>query len=631
MVIYCTGCNAKLKTPEMVAGKRIKCPKCATIIDLPPLPVSEPTLSQSDESTAKVTSTPNEDSPNARNSDGDGEWEDEEVDESESQETSSSADGAPVRTKRKRKKIAKTDAEELRLLGRRALCKKIGDIASFMQRIVKNRVLKDNPYAKKMEDDELTNLLKTEADKFANRDRVLAARNAPDEDFDRGQLKAIMLSILLQEETYGCEEKRLDEKVLEFEKNLVKKAKALDWEELKRSDPDRWHHLDTYRIVLDAAWGDDNLVSPDESRLLAVLRNHLAISLEEHWLISAFIKKFPKEKRAEHTPDEIDEARKQMHRDGLLWSYCDENDRKVDSIPAEIAEVLRVDAGLELQRSNYQRLLNHDGVMLADLRNVLQKHGLNRYGNKADLIERIVASNIKPTEVLGELEKDKLSSMCAFFGLKAYGNKPDFIQSLTDFYDDLTFVERTTKDDREVWYNNYELLACRSYAELRAKKIISKDLDIERMFEKATEFLFTARLHVPCERATKDNRSDGRLPLDGNQSILWDCKSVETIVNLQDHLDFQFDSYLRKDREGGNIPLAFLVIAPGFTPQSIKLAIQYKSKTNWDIALITAEGLKHLAERWHAIEPEKPFPVRLLNQTAVVLDKERAEYLLSLA
>ena len=48
------------------------------------------------------------------------------------------------------------------------------------------------------------------------------------------------------------------------------------------------------------------------------------------------------------------------------------------------------------------------------------------------------------------------------------------------------------------------------------------------------------------------------------------------------------------------------------------------------MALVTAAGLKHLAERWAALEPEKPFPVRLLSRTEVI-DKERAEFLLSLA
>ena len=560
-----------------------------------------------------------------------GEWEDEEGNEAGDQGQSTIMADNPIRQRRKRKKILKLDAQELRLLGRRAMCKKIADIASFMKPSVKNRVLKDNPFAKRMEDVDLSNLLKKEADKFANRERVLAALKTPDEDFARGQLKAIILCILLQEETYSCEETRLDEKVIEFEKDLVKRAKSLDWDQLKKSDPDRWHHLDMYRIVLDAAWSNDDRISPDEARLLDVLRNHMSISLEDHWMISASLKRFPKEKCVVHNPIEIAEARKEQQRNGVVWSYRDESNQDNDFIPAEIATIVRRDyASQELQRTNYRRLLHHDGFTLSDLKVALQKHGLDRYGNKPDLIERIIASNIKPSEVLDDLEKEKLSSMCAFFGLKAYGNKPDFIQSLIEFYDDLTFEERTTKDDREVWYNNYELLACRSYAELRAKKIITKDVEIERMFEDATEFLFNARLHVQCDRASKDNRADGRLPLDNDQSILWDCKSVEALVNLQDHLEVQFDSYLRKERESGKIPLAFLVIGSGFTAHSIKLAHQYKSKTNWDIALITAEGLKHLAERWATMEPNKPFPVRLLNQTAVI-DKERAEYLLSLA
>jgi hypothetical protein len=256
---------------------------------------------------------------------------------------------------------------------------------------------------------------------------------------------------------------------------------------------------------------------------------------------------------------------------------------------------------------------------------------MDRYGAKSELIERLVASEVRPSEVLGDLEKERLSAMCASLGLKTSGAKAELIERLIGFYDDLTFVERPpTSDEREVWYANYELLAARGYAELRAKKVITRDLDIQYLFESATEFLFEARLHVPCDRSQKDNRADGRLPLDGGQTILWDCKSCEGPVNLQDFLDGQFDGYLRKEAEAGKQPLAFLVVGPSFTPQSIKLAHQYKARTNWDVALVTAEGLRHLAERWSATEPEKPFPIRLLNRTDVI-DKERAEFLLSLA
>lgn len=561
------------------------------------------------------------------------EWEEEDrFDSSECGLASTGETGDPVTRLRRRRRQAKPDAAELRLQGRRALCKEIADIAPNMLKTVKLRILgRYLQSSRGLEDDDLTQVIKKDVDKLADRSRILTALGTPDADFNRSQLKAIIFSILLQEETYGVAENRLDDKVIEFEKDLVKRSKTLDFFDQKKNDPDRWHHYDTYRIVLEAAWKNDGAISPDEARLLGVLRDHLNITLEEHWLISALLKRFPKDKCVPHTPDEINEARKELQREGVLWSYRDENNRNIDVIPAEIVTTIRRDlAGQELQRTNFRRLLHHDSILLTDLRNTLQTRNMDRNGNKADLMERIVVSNIKPSEVLGDLDRQKLADMCSYVGLRVSGNKADLIERLIAFYDDLTFEERVTRDDRELWYNNYELLASRAYAELRAKKIITKDLEIEHQFEGATEFLFETKLHVVCDRSRKDSRADGRLPLENDQSILWDCKSVEGSVNLQDHLEGQFDGYLHKERENGKQPLAFLVIGPSFTPQSIKLAHQYKARTNWDVAMVTAEGLKHLADRWVAAEPNKPFPIRLLNRTDVI-DKERAEFLLSLA
>lgn len=138
------------------------------------------------------------------------------------------------------------------------------------------------------------------------------------------------------------------------------------------------------------------------------------------------------------------------------------------------------------------------------------------------------------------------------------------------------------------------------------------------------------KLNLDVDTSGKVSKADGRIPFENRQVMLWDCKSVEGDVNLQDHLEDQFDSYLRKEREKGYQPIAFLVIGPSFTPQSIKTAHQYKARSNWDIALINADALKHLAEQWSAIEPEKQFPVGLLNRTEVI-DKDRVEFLLSLA
>jgi hypothetical protein len=524
---------------------------------------------------------------------------------------------------RRRRRQLKLDSPELRLRGRRALCKRIEDIAPYMLKMVKQRILNNFlPSLRGLEDDDLTRVLREDAVKLAERSRILSAVTAHDADFNRGQLKAMILHVLLQEETYSLPENRLDEKVIEFEKVLVKRSKTLDLSELRKEDPDRWHHYDTYRIVLDAAWSNDNVISPDEARLLGVLRAHLRISWEEHWLISALLKRFPKEGCALHTADEVNEARKELHRQGLVWGYSDEDNQKIDVIPAEIAAVIRRDyAGLELQSVNYRRLMSHDNILLTDLRDVLQRRGLDRTGNKAELIERVVASDVKPSEVLDDLDREKLSAICGSFGLKSSGTKAELIGRLVEFYDDLTFEERVSKDEREAWYSDYELLAGRAYAELRAKKVITKDLDIQYLFEDATEFLFEMRLRAACDRSRKENRADGRLRLDYDQCLLWDCKSVEVAVNLQDYLETQFDGYLRKERETGKQPLGFLVIGPAFTPQSISLANKYKARTNWDIALVLAAALKHLADRWTAIAPDR----------TELIDRERAESLLSLA
>ena len=69
---------------------------------------------------------------------------------------------------------------------------------------------------------------------------------------------------------------------------------------------------------------------------------------------------------------------------------------------------------------------------------------------------------------------------------------------------------------------------------------------------------------------------------------------------------------------------------PSFTSQSIKVAMKYKSQTQWAIALVQADALKYLADRWSATEPNKPFPIALLNHTDVI-DKEKVGFLLSLA
>ncbi|MDY0166644.1 MAG: SAP domain-containing protein [Thermoguttaceae bacterium] len=504
-----------------------------------------------------------------------------------------------------------------------------------MMKLVKLRVLTNHPDSKKgLNDAGLTQRIVASVKRFSSPQHVINAVHAIEPDVDKRNLKwLILFHILLEEETYSLEEDKLDERIIVCEKDIVRRAGKLDFFDPKVHDDARIQAYTTYKIVLEAAWRNDDDISTDEAELLTVLRDRLNISMEEHWLISCDIGRFPKKGRRVHNRDEINDARFSLQRHALLWSYRDDSNRKIDVVPYEIAEVLRRHVAkppLELQRINYTRILQHESVTLSDLQKALIEHGMDRYGKKDALIDRIAQSDVPPSEVLDALDRGKLSQMCGAVGLPISGNKPDLIARLIDFYDDLSFAERTSHDEREVWYANYEVLAARDYATLKAKKIISRDLDIEHMFEAATCYLFDKKLRVPIEAPKGKQRADGRILLDGKRSILWDCKSVEKLFHLQDCLESQFDGYIRREREHGYEPIAFMVIAPGFTPNSRKLAMQYKARTNWDIALVTAEALKYVADAWSTSESSRPFPAGLFNRTDVI-DRDKAELLLSLA
>lgn len=555
--------------------------------------------------------------------------------ENEGESTNRDSDSSTAKPQRKRRRRRRRDdAKERRLLGRRNMCLSVHQIAPSMLKTVKMRILARHLDSKRgMDETELTDRLVKDSKSIVGKSAVLERVNTVDPDVHRRNLKDIIINvILLQEETYSLEERKLEERVLEYETQLVKNAKSLDFFNEKKHDQQRVRNYETYHIVLDAAWRNNDDVSLDEAKLLDVLRDRLDISSEEHRLLSAHLKRFPKAKCELHTREEIHDARKELQREGLLWSYRDENNRSIDVIPVEVADVLRSKAvaQMELQKTNYERLMQHDCITVADLREILIAHNMDRYGAKAELIERIANSHIQPSRVLSCLDRAKLSDMCRLVGLTSSGKKEDLIGRLVQFYDDLTFVPRESADEREEWYNNYELLANRAYADLRAKKLISKDLDIEHQFEQATDFLFDELLNLTIDNTRKVTKADGRILLDDRRVILWDCKSSESPVNLQDFLESQFDEYLRKEREKGFDPLALAVIGPAFTPNSIKLAHQYKARTNWDIALVHADALKHVAEHWLATDTEQPFPIGLFNRTELI-DKDRSEFLISLA
>jgi hypothetical protein len=154
-----------------------------------------------------------------------------------------SVDGEPPKRRKKKRKPNK-EAAERRLLGRQAMCKRIDDLAPHMLKTVKLRILGQFlDSTKGLDDLELANRIKKDSRKLADRKRIVEILSTIDPDVNRRILKEIIVyGVLLQEETHSLEERRLDEKVIDFEKSIVKRAKDLDFFNPKKHDPVRWHH-----------------------------------------------------------------------------------------------------------------------------------------------------------------------------------------------------------------------------------------------------------------------------------------------------------------------------------------------------------------------------------------------------
>ncbi len=534
--------------------------------------------------------------------------------------------------RRKKKRRRRKDAWEKALQGRRDLCYTIEEIVPLMLKMVMTRVASSYRSTRGLSEEQLREDLTRCAGRIAKKGRVVAAISALDPDRDRRTLKGIIVfDVLLEQERYALPSGELNEKVLDYEKQILKESKQCKLLDAREQDKNRLAAYETYNVVLEAAWRHQEKISPDEANLLAELRGRLGITLREHRLLEAKMGRFPKAQRGLHSLDEIENTRRQLQKEAILWTFRDENGKNVDAIPAEIMHVIRTEIKrIELQSANYQRLLANKGWSNKDLRTILRANGRDARGKKSDMVHRILQSRLTPTQLLQAASVSKLQALCREVGLVSYGAKTEVMNRLIDFYDNLTFKLIVERDERAQQYAVYELLAARKYSELKAQGVIEKQEDVDRAFEQATDFLFQERLKLPIEKNLPAKSADGKVYLhDRQEVVLWDCKSGEKEVKLHDHLESQFDGYMRAESQRGFRVLYFLVIGPRFTKRSSLVARKYKMATNWDIPLITASALKHIAEKWHDAKPTRPFPIGLLNLTEIV-DEDRADELLSL-
>lgn len=429
---------------------------------------------------------------------------------------------------------------------------------------------------------------------------------------------------MLDANDYMLEEKELINAVKEKEDKIIKESQNED--PLKYSDPGS---LKIYKKVLKAAWKWQDEISPHEQNILDVLQEELGLSVYEHRILESKLGYFPQANNQIHGIKIIKSSLKDLQYRGLIARIRDDECYFV--IPQEIAENLRHLLGVELRKNEYLLLLEE--LKKSQLQKIVRKNNLPIYGTKEEVYNRILQARIKPSEALNVLTSNELTDLLR--GLEEVnisGTKEEKIENIIDFYSRLITYTVETGDERENYYNYIVELAQRNYEQLRGNNIISKDLDIEHYFEKATEFLFEILLnHNPQEMTGKDN-PDGKLIFNDNEVVLWDNKSCENEYKFPEEDYIQFMRYINKERSRVNL---FLVIAPSFSREAIKKAPKLKaeSRKDTDVGLITAEEIKFVADNWQEYcSTNSSFSLQVFNYTGRLTKnrlKERMEWALN--
>jgi hypothetical protein len=422
--------------------------------------------------------------------------------------------------------------------------------------------------------------------------------------------------VLLDRDDYMCPERETDSTILKYQQGIIDQAN----EDLLIKAISRKHNIEIFNYLLECAWEYNDSISPEEKNLIEKVRVRLKITNKEYRIIEAKLGKYPKPSNQTHTLQEIEDVRRILHSRGLIFPIRDNDNTSYDVLPDEIAIVIRKFLGIEIKNYGYKKLLEVKYVRSKKhLEETLKKSSIDTEdcSTLSDFQEKCI-EQVRPSVILGGLTPrdglamEDLKRWCSDLKLPISGTKEEVISRIVTFYDNLHARSEEVVDERKIWYDYFSEFACRDSAALRSQQLIEKDIDIERRFEQATNYLFQKKLfHKPLTQVGTCH-ADGVLSFQ-DQIILWDNKSKESPVNLKDHIK-QFDGYIKSSEKK---VACFLVIGPSFTDESRILAMQYKVEHQVTITLITANELKDIGEKWAAANAAKdsgPFPLGYLVQ-----------------
>ena len=432
----------------------------------------------------------------------------------------------------------------------------------------------------------------------------------------------ILKEILLNRDDFSLSSKELNKEIGKFEQDIINQSNNLD--DVFKNE--RKEDLELFRFILETAWESDNKISIDEKNLIVRIQKRLGISDNEYRIIEAIIGKFPKDRNVSTTPDEINDVKKELQRNGLLFIVRDEDKIDYDIIPEEVAKTLRNIFEIEIKVNGYKELLNYKLVRNKNyLMNILEKQNIIIKRNSSlEELQNTILNYVKPSILIGGntsrsgLNNDDLVKWLKDLGKVSNGTKDEKIQRIVEHYDNLReTVVKEYDDERLQWFEHYELFANRKLEELRNLNLIKKDLECEKKFEKATDYLFELLSHKPLNlTGIGSERPDGVLAL-GDKIIMWDNKSKETKVDLKDHIK-QFDRYIKQSEKE---VASFLVIAPDFTDESEFVAKEYFQDNDTMICLVKASDLKKVAIKWSQKNGDQVFPLKKFRQSGKFISK----------
>jgi hypothetical protein len=420
----------------------------------------------------------------------------------------------------------------------------------------------------------------------------------------------ILRHILLHTDDFKILQSDLSNLVIEYEQSIINTAN--DSVDSKIVGKEKSYEL--FKYVLEAAWEHNDNISSDEKNLLEKIRERLNLSLKEYHVLEASIGKFPQPNNKIHSRDQVEQVRRKLQSAGLLFTVRDEDKNDYDVIPDEIASVLNEFMGIEMREHGYRELIEYKALRNKSyLSAVIQKGGIEILkSTKLEEMKEICIENIKPSILLGGysprdgLDSTTLSKWCSEIGASCSGQKNILIDRVIEHYNNIRADIVEIDDERKLWFEFYEDLAQRSLDSLRAQNIILKDIECEKKFEQATDYIFEELLFNKPLMLKGTEHADGMLAFQ-DKVILWDNKSKETDVNLLDHIK-QFDRYIKNSEK--QVPI-FIVIGPAFTEQSVGIAMEYMIENDTMILLMTAKELKDLATEWSKNTGSKKEPFLL--------------------